>query len=56
MLVVVFGKSVFLSTFFLPIENKWHIKEWLGGEGGGRREEEEVVSSIPGGAGYPASK
>ena len=48
-------KVIFLSTFFLPIENKWDIKVLLGGEGEGRRGEEEVVSSIPGRAGFPAS-
>ena len=28
-------KAIFLSTFSLPIENKWDKKVWLGGEGGG---------------------
>ena len=30
-------KGDFLSSFFLPIENKWDLKVWLGGEGGWRR-------------------
>ena len=30
-------KGDFLSTFSLPIENKWDKKVWLGGEGGGGR-------------------
>ena len=30
-------KAIFLSTFSLPIENKWDKKVWLGGEGGGGR-------------------
>ena len=28
-------KGDFLSSFFLPIENKWDLKVWLGGEGDG---------------------